>query len=105
MRSAAAIDPNYTTVTQMLAAEEQSGVRLFFVNRKEEDRETPMARIRNRALLAAMPRAVDASLVLTDERIRRIFEQSRGQYRNKVVRNLKERELDVAGAPVAQERR
>jgi acyl-CoA synthetase (AMP-forming)/AMP-acid ligase II len=37
----------------MLAAAAQSGTRLVFVNRKEEDREIPMARIRDRALLVA----------------------------------------------------
>ena len=53
MRSAPAIDPKHATLTHMLAAAAQSGVSLVFVNRKEEDREVPMARIREQALLIA----------------------------------------------------
>jgi fatty-acyl-CoA synthase len=53
MRSAAAIDPKHTTLTQMLAAAAQSGASLVFVNRNEEDLEVPMARIREQALLVA----------------------------------------------------
>jgi fatty-acyl-CoA synthase len=53
MRSAPAIDPKHATLTQMLAAAAQSGMSLVFVNRKEEDREVPMARIREQALVVA----------------------------------------------------
>jgi fatty-acyl-CoA synthase len=53
VNSAAAIDPKHATLTQMLAAAAQSGVSLTFVDRKEEDREVSMARIRQQALLIA----------------------------------------------------
>jgi acyl-CoA synthetase (AMP-forming)/AMP-acid ligase II len=53
MRGAPAIRPKYETLNQMLAAAAQSGVSLFFVNRKEEDQEVPMALIRERARLIA----------------------------------------------------
>src|ERR1700730_7690947 len=53
MRRAPARDPKHATLTHMLAAAAQSGVSLVFVNRKEEDREVPMARIREQALLIA----------------------------------------------------
>jgi acyl-CoA synthetase (AMP-forming)/AMP-acid ligase II len=132
MRGAPAIDPKHATLNGMLAAAANSGVSLFFVNRKEEDLEVPMAHIRQHALsiaadltargvqkgdrvalvlptgaefvaslfgvlcagaipvplyppvrlgrldeyhrkTAAMLRAVDAALVVTDERIRRFL--------------------------------
>jgi fatty-acyl-CoA synthase len=132
MRGAPAIPPKHATLTEMLAAAAQTPVSLFFVNRKEQDQEVPMARVRERALsiaadlsargvrmgdrvalvlptcpefveclfgvlcagaipvplyppvrlgrleeyhskTAAMLRAVDAALVVTDERIRRFL--------------------------------
>src|ERR1700694_2329012 len=132
MRGAPAVSPKCETLNEMLAAAAQSRVSLFFVNRKEEDQEVPMARIREQALsiaadlmgrgvrkgdrvalvlptsaefvecffgvlcagalpvplyppvrlgrldeyhrkTAAMLRAVDAALVVTDERIRRFL--------------------------------
>ena len=132
MRGAPAIRPKHATLTEMLAAAAQSQASLFFVNRKEQDHEVPMARVRERALsiagdlrargvrtgdrvalvlptcpefvetlfgvlcagavpvplyppvrlgrldeyhakTAAMLRAVDAALVVTDERIRRFL--------------------------------
>jgi fatty-acyl-CoA synthase len=132
MRGAPAIRPEHATLTEMLAAAAQTEVSLFFVNRKEQDHEVPMARVRERALsiaadlvargvrkgdrvalvlptcpefveclfgvlcagaipvplyppvrlgrleeyhskTAAMLRAVDAALVVTDERIRRFL--------------------------------
>jgi fatty-acyl-CoA synthase len=132
MRGPPAIDPKYGTLNETLAAAAQSGQSLVFVDRKEEDHEVSMARIRERALsvaadlrrrgvqkrdrvvlvlptcpefvecffgvlcagaipvplyppvrlgrldeyhrrTAAMMRAVDASLVVTDERIRRFL--------------------------------
>ena len=132
MRGAPAIRPKHATLTEMLAAAAQSQESLFFVNRKEQDQEVPMARVRERALsiaadlvargvrkgdrvalvlptcpefveclfgvlcagaipvplyppvrlgrleeyhakTAAMLRAVDAALVVTDERIRRFL--------------------------------
>src|SRR6185312_12785814 len=132
IRGAPAIRPKHATLTEMLAAAAQSQASLFFVNRKEEDQEVPMARVRERALsiagdllargvrtgdrvalvlptcpefveclfgvlcagaipvplyppvrlgrleeyhskTAAMLRAVDAALVITDERIRRFL--------------------------------
>jgi acyl-CoA synthetase (AMP-forming)/AMP-acid ligase II len=132
VKGAAAIDPKHETLNEMLAAAAQSGVSLFFVNRKEEDLEVPMAQIRQHALsiaadltargvrkgdrvalvlptcpefveclfgvlcagaipvplyppvrlgrldeyhrkTAAMLQAVDATLVVTDERIRRLL--------------------------------
>ena len=53
MRGAPAIRPKYATLTEMLAAAAQSQASLFFVNRKEEDHEVPMARVRERALSIA----------------------------------------------------
>jgi acyl-CoA synthetase (AMP-forming)/AMP-acid ligase II len=53
MRGAPAIRPKHETLNDMLAAAAQSGVSLFFVNRKEEDLEVPMARIRQHALSIA----------------------------------------------------
>jgi acyl-CoA synthetase (AMP-forming)/AMP-acid ligase II len=53
MRGAPAIDPKRATLNQMLAAAAQSGASLFFVNRKEEDLDVPMAHIRQRALSIA----------------------------------------------------
>lgn len=132
MRGAPAIHPKHATLIEMLAAAAQTRVSLFFVNRKEQDQEVPMARVRERALsiaadltargvrtgdrvalvlptcpefveclfgvlcagaipvplyppvrlgrleeyqskTAAMLRAVDAALVVTDERIRRFL--------------------------------
>jgi acyl-CoA synthetase (AMP-forming)/AMP-acid ligase II len=126
------IQPKHATLTEMLAAAAQTQVSLVFVNRKEQDREVPMARVRERALsiaadliargvrkgdrvalvlptcpefveslfgvlcagaipvplyppvrlgrldeyhhnTAAMLRAVDAAMVVTDERIRRFL--------------------------------
>ena len=132
MKGAAAIRPKYATLTDMLAGAAQSQESLFFVDRKEQDQEVPMERVRQRALsiaadlaalgvrtgdrvaivlptcpefveclfgvlcagaipvplyppvrlgkleeyhakTAAMLRAVDAALVVTDERIRRFL--------------------------------
>ena len=132
MKGAPAIRPKYATLTEMLAGAAQSQASLFFVDRKEQDHEVPMARVRERALsiaadlmargvrrgdrvalvlptcpefveslfgivcagaipvplyppvrlgrleeyhskTAAMLRAVDAALVVTDERIRRFL--------------------------------
>ena len=53
MRGAPAIHPKYDTLNEMLAVAAQSGASLFFVNRKEQDHEVPMARIRERARLIA----------------------------------------------------
>ena len=53
MRGAPAIHPKYDTLNEMLAVASQSGASLFFVNRKEQDHEVPMARIRERARLIA----------------------------------------------------
>jgi fatty-acyl-CoA synthase len=53
VRGAPAIHPKHETLNEMLAAAAQSGVNLFFVNRKEEDQEVPMARVRERALSIA----------------------------------------------------
>ena len=53
MRGAPAIHPKYDTLNEMLAVAAQSGASLFFVNRKEQDQEVPMARIRERARLIA----------------------------------------------------
>ena len=132
MRGAPAIEPKHETLNGMLATAAQTGESLFFVNRKEQDLEVPMARIREQALsiaadlrnrgvgkgdrvalvlptcpefvecffgvlcagaipvplyppvrlgrlddyhrkTAAMLRAVDAAMVVTDERIRRFL--------------------------------
>ena len=132
MRGAPAIRPKHATLTAMLSEAAQSQASLFFVDRKEQDQEVPMARVRERALsiaadlmargvrrgdrvalvlptcpefveclfgvlcagaipvplyppvrlgrleeyhskTAAMLRAVDAALVVTDERIRRFL--------------------------------
>ena len=132
MRGAPAIRPKHATLTEMLTAAAQTDVALFFVNRREQDQELPMARVRERAMsiaadlaargvragdrvalvlptcpefveslfgvlcagaipvplyppvrlgrldeyhsrTAAMLRAVDAALVVTDERIRRFL--------------------------------
>jgi fatty-acyl-CoA synthase len=53
MRGAPAIDPKHATLTEMLAAAAQTQVSLFFVNRKEQEQEVPMARVRERALSIA----------------------------------------------------
>jgi fatty-acyl-CoA synthase len=53
VRGAPAIEPKHETLNDMLAAAAQTGVSLVFVNRKEEDLEVPMARIRERALSIA----------------------------------------------------
>src|SRR5271157_526349 len=53
MRGAPAIRPKDATLTEMLAAAAQIQVSLFFVNRKEQDYEVPMARVRERALSIA----------------------------------------------------
>ena len=132
MRGAPSIRPKYATLTEMLASAARSQESLFFVDRKEQEREVPMERVRQRALsiaadltargvrtgdrvalvlptcpefveclfgvlcagaipvplyppvrlgrleeyhakTAAMLRAVDAALVVTDERIRRFL--------------------------------
>ena len=49
MKGAAAIRPKYATLTDMLAGAAQSQESLFFVDRKEQDQEVPMARVRERA--------------------------------------------------------
>jgi fatty-acyl-CoA synthase len=53
MRGAPAIHPKHGTLIEMLAAAAQTQVSLFFVNRKEQDQEVPMARVRERALSIA----------------------------------------------------
>jgi fatty-acyl-CoA synthase len=53
VRGAPAIEPKHQTLNDMLAAAAQTGESLFFVNRKEQDLEVPMARIRARALSIA----------------------------------------------------
>jgi fatty-acyl-CoA synthase len=53
VRGAPAIEPKHETLNDMLAAAAQTGESLFFVNRKEQDLEVPMARIRERALSIA----------------------------------------------------
>ena len=53
MRGAPAIEPKHETLNDMLAVAAQTGESLFFVNRKEQDLEVPMARIRARALSIA----------------------------------------------------
>ena len=53
MRGAPAIHPKHETLNEMLAAAAQSRVSLFFVDRKEQDQEVPMARVRERALSIA----------------------------------------------------
>ncbi|MDT5192209.1 MAG: hypothetical protein QOI28_4460 [Mycobacterium sp.] len=53
MRGAPAIHPKHETLNEMLEAAAQTRVSLFFVNRKEEDQEVPMARVRERALSIA----------------------------------------------------
>jgi acyl-CoA synthetase (AMP-forming)/AMP-acid ligase II len=132
MRGATALPPKYSTLIEMLAHAGRSDASLFFVDRKEQDLEVPMARVRQRAMsiaadlmargvqkgdrvalvlptspefveclfgvicagaipvplyppvrlgklgeyhskTAAMLRAVDAALVVTDERIRRLL--------------------------------
>jgi fatty-acyl-CoA synthase len=132
MRGAPALRPKYSTLIEMLAHAARTDVSLFFVDRKEQDLEIPMARVRKRAMsiaadlmargvrkgdrvalvlptcpefveclfgvlcagaipvplyppvrlgklgeyhskTAAMLRAVDAALVVTDERIRRLL--------------------------------
>src|SRR4029453_14449602 len=132
MRGAPAFRPKYSTLIEMLAHAARTDVSLFFVDRKEQDLEVPMARVGQRAMsiaanlmargvkkgdrvalvlptcpefveclfgvicagaipvplyppvrlgklgeyhskTAAMLRAVDAALVVTDERIRRLL--------------------------------
>ena len=53
MRGAPAIRPKHATLTEMLAEAARSEASLFFVNRKEQDQEVPMARVRERALSIA----------------------------------------------------
>ena len=53
MRGAPAIHPKHETLNEMLEAAAQTRLSLFFVNRKEEDQEVPMARVRERALSIA----------------------------------------------------
>src|SRR6202011_2146658 len=53
MRGAPAVSPKCETLNEMLAAAAQTGTSLFFVNRKEEDQEVPMARVREHALSIA----------------------------------------------------
>jgi acyl-CoA synthetase (AMP-forming)/AMP-acid ligase II len=49
MRGAPAVSPKCETLNEMLAAAAQTETSLFFVNRKEEDQEVPMARVREQA--------------------------------------------------------
>jgi acyl-CoA synthetase (AMP-forming)/AMP-acid ligase II len=49
MRGAPAISPKCETLNELLAAAAQTETSLFFVNRKEEDQEVPMARVREQA--------------------------------------------------------
>ena len=53
MKGAPAIQPKHKTLNDMLAAAAQTDVSLFFVDRKEQDLEVPMARIREQALSIA----------------------------------------------------
>src|SRR6202165_779622 len=53
MRGAPAVSPKCETLNEMLAAAAQTATSLFFVNRKEEDQEVPMARVRENALSIA----------------------------------------------------
>ncbi|MCW2691099.1 MAG: acyl-CoA synthetase (AMP-forming)/AMP-acid ligase [Mycobacterium sp.] len=53
MRGAPAVPPKHETLNEMLAAAAHSGVSLFFVNRKEQDQDVPMARVREHALWIA----------------------------------------------------
>ncbi|MCW2653201.1 MAG: acyl-CoA synthetase (AMP-forming)/AMP-acid ligase [Mycobacterium sp.] len=53
MIGAPAVRPKHETLNDMLAAAAQNDVSLFFVNRKEEDQEVPMARVREHALSIA----------------------------------------------------
>ncbi|MEI7715217.1 MAG: AMP-binding protein [Mycobacterium sp.] len=48
-----AIPPKYQTLDELLAAAALSSMSLVFVNRKEEEHEVPMARVRKRALSIA----------------------------------------------------
>ena len=50
MRGGHAIRLKHATLNGMLLAAAQSGASLVFVNRKEEDQEVPMARVRDDAL-------------------------------------------------------
>lgn len=53
MRGPPAIYPKHATLNEMLAAAARSRTPLVFVNRKEEDQEVPMARVREHALSIA----------------------------------------------------
>jgi fatty-acyl-CoA synthase len=53
MRGAPALRPKYSTLIEMLAHAARSDVSLFFVDRKEQDLEVPMARVRQRAMSIA----------------------------------------------------
>jgi fatty-acyl-CoA synthase len=53
VKGAPAIQPKHATLNEMLAEAAASGVDLVFVNRKEEDHEVPMARMREHALSIA----------------------------------------------------
>ena len=53
MRGAPPARAKHKTLNDMLAAAAQTGVSLVFVNRKEQDLQVPMARIRERALSIA----------------------------------------------------
>ena len=53
MRGASAVPPKHATLIEMLHAAAQSELGLVFVNRKEQDREVPFARIREQALSVA----------------------------------------------------
>lgn len=53
MRGAPALRPKYATLIEMLADAARTDVSLFFVNRKEQDLEVPMARVRRRAMSIA----------------------------------------------------
>jgi fatty-acyl-CoA synthase len=53
VRGAPAVRPKYETLNESLAATAQNGPSLFFVNRKEEEHEVPIARVRERALSVA----------------------------------------------------
>ncbi|MDT5317992.1 MAG: hypothetical protein QOD88_514 [Mycobacterium sp.] len=53
MIGAPAVRPKYSTLSEMLAHAARSDVSLFFVDRKEQDLEVPMARVRQRAMSIA----------------------------------------------------
>src|SRR6201992_2066653 len=53
MKGAPALRPKHSTLIEMLAHAARTDVSLFFVNRKEQDLEVPMARVRRRAMSVA----------------------------------------------------